>query len=299
MRFELPDVRGTYAFSTPLKDFTTFKIGGAAEVLFTPADVADLAHFWQHKPAGVPITLLGEGSNVLIRDGGIAGIVVHIGTGLDTVNIEGEHLFCGAGASTGKVARMARAAELTGAEFICGIPGSMGGALVMNAGCYGSEMVDILTDVHVITEKGEQKILQPSFFNFTYRHSVLPEGWIYAGCTMALKAGDKAQIREKMRHINHQRRQSQPLEYPNAGSWFKNPPPHAAWKLIAEAGCRGLRKGDAQVSEKHCNFFINLGHATAADMENLAQDVQQKVLEVTGVALVAEVRLLGDRARHF
>ena len=295
----LPEVRGTYEYSKPLKAFTTFKIGGMAEVFFTPADVSDLAYFWRHKPEEVPITLLGEGSNVLVRDGGIAGIVVHIGAGLDEVTIDGTSLFCGAGASTGKVARMARTSGLTGAEFLCGIPGSMGGALVMNAGCYGSEMVDILTNVHVIAANGTQKIMPPSFFQFTYRHSVLPEGWIYTGCTLQLEAGDKEQIREKMRHVNHQRRTAQPLEYPNAGSWFKNPTPHAAWKLIAEAGCRGLRKGDAQVSEKHCNFFINLGHATAADMEDLALEVQQKVLEVTGIQLTPEVRLLGDRVRHF
>lgn len=295
----LPEVRGTYEHKKSLKDFTTFKIGGPAEVLYTPADAADLAHFWANKPGNTPITLLGEGSNILIRDGGIAGIVVHIGTGLDAVEITGTNLFCGAGASTGKVARMARAAELTGAEFICGIPGSMGGALVMNAGCYGSEMVDILTDVHVITAEGEQKIIDPSFFNFTYRNSELPAGWIYTGCTMQLKAGDKAEIREKMRFVNHQRRGSQPLEYPNAGSWFKNPPQHAAWKLIEEAGCRGMRIGDAQVSEKHCNFFINLGAATAADMEDLGQAVVTKVLEATGIQLMGEVRLLGDRVQRF
>ena len=303
MNYNLPEVRGTYEFSKSLKDFTTFKIGGPAEVLYTPADVDDLAHFWANKPAGVPITLLGEGSNILIRDGGIAGIVVHLGKGMDTVEINGDVLYCEAGASTGKVARMARAAELTKAEFICGIPGSMGGALVMNAGCYGSEMVDILIDVHVITETGERKVLEPSFFNFEYRNSALPQGWIYTGCTLQLQAGDKDEIRGKMRFVNHQRRGSQPLEFPNAGSWFKNPEGPsgimAAWKLIEQAGCRGMRQGDAQVSEKHCNFFINVGEATAADMEDLGQKVQQKVLQQTGVALQGEVRLLGDRVQQF
>ena len=299
MKYNLPEVRGTYEYSKILKDFTTFKIGGPAEVFYTPADVDDLAHFWANRPKDVPITLLGEGSNILIRDGGIKGIVVHIGAGLDDVEITGDVLFAGAGASTGKVARLSRAAELTKAEFICGIPGSMGGALVMNAGCYGSELVDILIDVHVITNTGEQKVLEPSFFEFGYRTSTLPKDWIYTGCTVQLQAGEKGQIRENMRHVNHQRRNAQPLEYPNAGSWFKNPEgPNGAtpaWRLIEQAGCRGLRKGDAQVSEKHCNFFINLGDATASDMENLAAEVQQKVLEKTGVALRNEVRLLGDR----
>ncbi len=299
----LPEVRGTYEFSKSLKEYTTFKIGGPAEVLYIPADVDDLAHFWANKPKDVPITLLGEGSNILIRDGGIAGIVVHLGKGMDAVEITDDVLFCEAGASTGKVARLARTSELTGAEFICGIPGSMGGALVMNAGCYGSEMVDILIDVYVITDTGEKKVLEPSFFNFVYRNSTLPEGWIYTGCTMQLKAGDKNEIREKMRFVNHRRRGSQPLEWPNAGSWFKNPEgpngPMAAWKLIQESGCRGLRKGDAQVSEKHCNFFINLGAATAADMEDLGVEVQEKVLSQTGIALQGEVRLLGDRVQRF
>lgn len=299
----LPKVRGSYEFSKSLKDLTTFKIGGPAEVLFTPADVDDLATFWASRPQNVPITLLGEGSNILIRDGGICGVVVRLGKGMDNVELNGTQLFCEAGASTGKVARIARTEMLTGAEFICGIPGSMGGALVMNAGCYGSEMVDVLVDVHVITDKGERKILPPSFFNFTYRNSQLPENWIYTGCTLQLELGEKDQIRDKMRFVNRQRSGSQPLEFPNAGSWFKNPDgPEgklAAWKLIEQSGCRGLRKGDAQVSEKHCNFFINLGAATAADMEDLGQEVAEKVLKATGIQLQGEVRLLGDRVQRF
>lgn len=295
----LPPVRGTYTPAAPLAPLTTFGIGGPAEVLFTPADIQDMADFWRRRPAGVPVTLLGEGSNVLVRDGGIPGITVRIGPGCDNVKIQGHILYCEAGAGTGKVARAARNAELAGAAFLCGIPGSMGGALVMNAGCYGEELCDRLTAVDVIDDKGVLQRMAPEFFKFAYRSSTLPENWIFAGAEMALTASTKQDIRTCMRHINHKRGSSQPLKWPNAGSLFKNPPDNKAWELIQQAGCRGLRRGDAQVSEKHSNFFINRGHATAADMEDLAEEVRTRVFEKTGVTLVWEVRLLGDRVQSF
>lgn len=295
----LPHVRGSYHFDHPLHELTTFGIGGAAEVLFTPADLDDLAAFWAARPSEAPITLLGEGSNVLIRDGGIPGVTVRIGPGCDKVNITGNTLYCEAGASTGKVARAARNAGLAGAAFLCGIPGSMGGALVMNAGCYGDELCDKLTAVDVIDADGNRQSLPPAFFKFTYRQSTLPENWIFTAAHMALTPGDKQTIRDHMRQINRKRSDSQPLKWPNAGSLFKNPEGQKAWALIHQAGCRGLRRGDAQVSEKHSNFFINLGNATASDMEDLAEDVREKVRKTTGVTLQWEVRLLGDRARRF
>lgn len=295
----LPEVRGTYGFSEPLAPLTTFGIGGPAEVLFTPADINDLATFWAQRPEGVPVTLLGDGSNVLIRDGGIPGITVHIGPGCDNIEISGHSLYCEAGAGTGKVARAARNAGLAGAAFLCGIPGSMGGALVMNAGCYGDELCDRLTKVDVIDAEGTLHQKAPAFFNFKYRSSTLPENWIYVAAHMALESASKENIRTHMREINQKRSSSQPLKWPNAGSLFKNPEGAKAWVLIHKAGCPGLRRGDAQVSEKHSNFFINVGQATAAHMEDLAETVREKVRESTGVTLEWEVRLLGDRVRSF
>lgn len=296
----LPLIRGVYKCAEPLDRYTTFRIGGPAEILYTPADLADLANFWRQQPQDIELTLLGEGSNILIRDGGIPGVVIHIGPGCDAVTLDGTLMRAEAGASTGKVARMARQAELTNAEFICGIPGSIGGALKMNAGCYGSELIDILEAVEVITHTGEHRTVSPQELGFAYRTSALPEGWIFAAAHLRLQPGNRDDIREKMRTVNHNRAASQPLELPNAGSLFKNPEgPKKAWQLIEGAGCRGLRKGDAQVSEKHCNFFVNLGKATAADMEDLAEDVRARVLAQTGVNLVWEVKVLGTRKCAF
>ncbi len=291
----LPQTKAPYRFMEPLAAYTTFRIGGAAEVFFKPQDIKDLAYFWQNKPHDVDITILGEGSNVLVRDGGIKGVVVHIGRGCDKVEVDGTKIYAQAGASTGKVARMARNAGLSGVEFICGVPGSMGGALVMNAGCYGHELCDILEAVDVIDNTGEIITVDPKTLGFGYRKSNLPEGWLFVAAHLALKAGDKSQVRQAMREINQKRTSSQPLELPNAGSLFKNPEGQKAWQLIQESGCRGLRKGDAQVSEKHSNFFVNLGNATACDMENLAEEVREKVYQKTGTQLEWEVRLLGDR----
>lgn len=304
----LPLTRGLYKLAEPLDVYTTFGIGGPAEVFFEPADVADLATFYRGKPQDIELTLLGEGSNILVRDGGIPGVVVHLGAGCDNVAALQDHsaatatttiVRAEAGAGTGKVARFARDLGLTGVEFICGVPGSMGGALVMNAGCYGRELADVLEAVEVVTAAGEHKTLPPAFFEFAYRHSTLPAGWVYVAAIMRLEAGDKTAIRDNMREVNRRRAESQPLALPNAGSLFKNPPGHSAWQLIERAGCRGLRRGDAQVSEKHCNFFVNLGQATAADMEALAEDVRARVKAHSGIDLVWEVRRLGTHKPLF
>lgn len=296
---QLPKVAGVYQPRFSLAGATTLKLGGPAQVLYTPQSFADMGVFLQHKPQDIALTLLGEGSNILVRDGGIPGVVTRFGAGCDNVTIDGTTMRAEAGASTGKVARMARTAELSGVEFICGIPGSMGGALVMNAGCYGGELVDVLTAVEVLTDKGELLTLKPEELGFSYRHSRLPEGWIFVAAQMQLAQGNRDSIREAMREVNHKRSASQPLEWPNAGSFFKNPAGHKAWQLIEEAGCRGLRKGDAQVSEKHCNFFINLGSATASDMEDLAEEVRVAVKHHSGIELEWEVRRLGLRACTF
>lgn len=295
----LPAIEGAYQPRYPLAQATTLKLGGPAEVLYTPASIADMGKFLAARPADVPHTLLGEGSNLLIRDGGISGVVTRLGAGCDDVSIRGTTMRAEAGASTGKVARLARTAELSGVEFICGIPGSMGGALVMNAGCYGGELVDVLTAVEVLTDKGELLTLKPEELGFSYRNSKLPQGWVFVAAHMQLANGNKDSIRDAMREVNRKRSGSQPLEWPNAGSFFKNPAGHKAWQLIEEAGCRGWRKGDAQVSEKHCNFFINLGNATAADMEDLAEEVRVAVKHHSHVELEWEVRRLGSRACTF
>lgn len=289
----LPLIQGVYLFNEPLDRYTTLRIGGPAEVLYKPLNFADLAIFLGGKPQDMALTLLGEGSNILVRDGGIQGVVVHLGQGCDTVTVSGTQLRAEAGASTGKVARLARQAGLTGVEFLCGVPGSMGGALKMNAGCYGSELVDVLTAVEVLDPAGNLHTLAPADLGFAYRQSHLPAGWIFVAAQLALQPGDEAAIRQRMREINRQRAASQPLALPNAGSLFKNPPGQKAWQLIDAAGCRGLRRGDAQVSEKHCNFFVNLGHATAADLENLAEEVRAKVKAHSGQQLEWEVRRLG------
>jgi len=294
----LPKVKGIYTFDAPLAPLTTLKIGGCADVLFEPASFDDLANFLKHKNEDTPVTLLGEGSNMLVRDGGIAGVVIYLGKGTDNVILDGHKIYAEAGAKSGKVARTAREAALTGVAFLCGIPGSIGGALKMNAGAYGQETADTLASVNVITDKGERKTLQPEELNFSYRHSDLPKGWIYEGAIFVLTPGDKEEIRAQMRQINRDRSTSQPLNKPSSGSWFKNPTlPNGektnAWKVVAEAGCRGWQVGQAQVSEKHSNFFVNLGGATASDILELTVKVQKEVKAKFGVDLVQEVRVIG------
>jgi UDP-N-acetylmuramate dehydrogenase len=295
----LPLIRGVYKYDEPLDAYTTFRIGGPAEVLCEPQDLDDFCAFLRGKPQDVGLTIIGDGSNILVRDGGISGVVVRLAKGCDSVSVEGNKIRAQAGASTGKVARAAREAELTNLEWICGIPGSIGGALVMNAGCYGWEMVDVLDEITLIDPRGTQHIVAPQDVAPRYRGTTIPEGWYYGGCVFRLEKGHKDEIRERMREVNTKRRLSQPLELPNAGSLFKNPDGHKAWQLIEKAGCRGLRRGDAQVSEKHCNFFVNLGKATAADMEDLAEEVRSRVLATTGVTLEWEVRRLGERLKSW
>jgi len=258
-----------------------------------------LAYFMAKKPQDIALTVVGEGSNILIRDGGIKGVVVLLGKGCDNVTVTGARITAEAGANSGKVARTARTEGLTGGEFLCGIPGSVGGAVKMNAGAYNTEVKDILDSATVLLKDGTRQTLTNEELGFGYRHSSLPDGAIVVEATFNLKPGDKDEIREKMRQINRERSTSQPLNMPSSGSWFKN---HVdkkgvktnAWKLVDKAGCRGLKYGNAQVSEKHCNFFVNLGGATAADMEKLSTMVEEKVHEKMGIKLGREVRFIGE-----
>lgn len=295
----LPDVRGEYLSQEPLAPYTTLKIGGPADVLFKPADLEDFIHFWKNRPKEVAITFLGEGSNMMVRDGGIRGVVVRLGKAVSDVIVEGTVITAYAGATSGKVARVAREHGLTGVEFLCGIPGSIGGALKMNAGAYGQETVDCLTYVDILDEHGARQTLKPEDLNFKYRHSDLPEGCVFLSATFTLKEGNKAEIRDRMRQINKNRSTSQPLNMPSSGSWFKNPKRedlgiNNAWQAVEKAGCRGLRVGAAQVSEKHANFFVNTGEATASDMEKLSEQVEVTIKEKLGIEMIREVRIIGD-----
>ena len=293
----LPKVAGEYIKDAPLAPLTTLKVGGNAEVLFKPANWADLSIFIKNLGSSNKVTIIGDGSNMLISDDGVSGIVILIGEELAKVEINDNEIYAEAGASSGSVARAARKYELTGAEFLCGIPGSIGGALKMNAGAYGAETFDIAKEVYVITNDGETKTLSPVEVGFSYRKTNLPVGWVFKGATFQLKPGNKDDIRNKMREINKNRSTSQPLDMPSSGSWFKNyvdenGVKHSAWKLADEAGCRGLKVGGAQVSEKHSNFFINAGGATCADFLELSDLVAAKIKEFHGADMVREVRVI-------
>lgn len=296
----------TYKVNEPLADYTTIKVGGPAEVFATFENWEALQTFLKAKPSDVPFTAIGKGSNLVIREGGIPGVVAHIQTkGFDEVRVEGNTVYAQAGAATGTAARAAREAGLTGLEFFGGIPGSVGGALRMNAGAYGTETFDTLSKVWALDEKGTEHELPPSHFNPRYRHTDLPVGWVYKAGLWTLKPGDKESIRQRMREINHARSTTQPLHMPSSGSWFQNPTLTAdgplgkagekvnAWKVTDAAGCRGWKEGDAQVSEQHCNFFINLGNATATDLDTLSNRVEAEIKSKLGIVMEREVKFTG------
>ncbi len=286
----------------PMAGWTTLKVGGPAEVwaVFDGWDV--LAAFLKLKAAdetlrAVPLTIVGGGSNLMVRDGGIPGIVVPLGAGFDAVRVDGDRVYAEAGASCGKAARAAREAGLTGLEFFGGIPGNVGGALRMNAGAYGAETYDALETLWALDAGGGLRELAPACVAPRYRATELPEGWVYKAGLWRLAAGDKEGIRQRMREINHARSSSQPLHMPSSGSWFKNPVVDGvktnAWKIVDAAGCRGMTVGGAQVSGQHANFFVNTGGARAADFEALSLQVEATVREKLGVALEREVRWSG------
>lgn len=279
----------------PMSKHTTFRIGGAAEVFAAP-DARELPQLLaMAKGADVPVTVIGNGSNLLVGDRGIRGLVIEIGERMSEVRIEGTILVAGAGALLSKAAQTAAAAGLGGLEFAAGIPGSVGGAVVMNAGAYGGEMKDVLQSVKVLTEEGELLILTTEELELGYRHSCVPERkYIVVEATMELAAKPEEEIRAYMAELRAKRIEKQPLEYPSAGSTFKRPEGYFAGKLIMDAGLRGYTVGGAQVSEKHCGFVINKGGATAADVRQLMQDVHDRVKEQFDVELEPEVKLIGS-----
>jgi UDP-N-acetylmuramate dehydrogenase len=289
----LPAVRGRLSENAPLDKVTWFRVGGPAEVMFRPADADDLAEFLKNRPTGVPVTVVGVGSNLLVRDGGVPGIVVRLGRAFAEIVIEGTTVRAGAGALDLNVAIAARAAEVAGLEFLSGIPGTIGGALRMNAGAYGVEIKDVVVKARVLDDKGVFHNLDPTALGFGYRRCQVPEDWIFVSAELAGRPGSKAEIAQRMAEIQAARESSQPIRTPTGGSTFANPPGAKAWELIDRAGCRGLRRGGAMVSAMHCNFLINTGTATAADLEGLGEEVRRRVFEKTGVRLEWEIRRIG------
>lgn len=289
----LPPVRGRLSENASLSKVTWFGVGGVAEVLFKPADIDDLASFLKAKPKGIPVTVIGVGSNLLVRDGGVPGVVIRLGR--EFVNVEVNHadVICGAGALDGNVARAAQEAGVTGLEFLSGVPGTIGGALRMNAGAYGAEMKNVVTGAVALDSDGNRHELSAEDLGFSYRKSTVPSDWIFVEAHLRGHAGEAADIQGRMDDIKNAREDSQPLRTKTGGSTFKNPEGLKAWQLVDDAGCRGLRVGGAQVSEKHCNFLINDGTATAADLENLGEEVRRRVKEKSGVELVWEIKRIG------
>lgn len=289
----LPPVRGRYDAQAPIARYTWFRAGGPAEVLYRPADVTDLANFLAGKPKNVPVTVLGVGSNMLVRDGGIPGVVVRLGRPFSTTRVDGTQISAGAMALDYNVAKTARDAGIAGFEFLAGIPGTIGGGLRMNAGAYGRELKDLVIEVMALTPQGDIELLSPEDWAPRYRGCGVPTDWIFTGCAMEGVWGNSDEIARAMELVQEAREETQPIRTRTGGSTYKNPNGQKAWELIDKAGCRGLRLGKAQVSEKHCNFLINLGGATAADIEGLGEEVRRRVREATGVELEWELERIG------
>ncbi|MDR6181636.1 UDP-N-acetylmuramate dehydrogenase [Asaia bogorensis] len=285
--------RGRLSFDAPLGPRAWFRTGGNAEALFVPKDVQDLADTLAALPKRVPVTVLGACSNVIIRDGGIEGLVVRMAGGFADIVIEPDGLVAGAAALDMIVAERAAAAGLTGLEFLAGIPGSIGGAVVMNAGAYGSDINAVLDWAEILLPDGTITRLGNDALAFGYRHASLPDGAIVLRARLRAQPGDREQIRAHIAGIKAAREASQPVKARTGGSTFRNPDGHKAWQLIDDAGCRGLIRGGAQVSEKHCNFLLNLGTATSRDLEDLGDEVRARVLAQSGIALHWEIKRLG------
>src|SRR5688572_1632569 len=293
----VPQVRGRLTAAAPLAPLVWFKAGGPAEWLFEPKDADDLGAFLAALDPALPVMGLGLGSNLIVRDGGVPGIVVRLGKSFARVEpVDPVTLRCSGGASGILVSSTARDAGIGGLEFLRSIPGTVGGFVRMNGGAYGREVKDILVDCELVLHNGERVTLALAELRYAYRHSELPDGSIVVGATFRGHAGDPEEIQAEMDRIAEEREASQPLRSRTGGSTFKNPPGTKAWKLIDAAGCRGLQRGGAQVSEKHCNFLLNLGDATAADIEALGEEVRRRVREHSGVTLEWEIQRVGEPA---
>ncbi len=289
----MPTVRGQLIADAPLRRLTWFRVGGPAEILFTPADLDDLRHFIAQIPGETPVTLLGLGANVLVRDGGIPGIVIRLGRPFSTIRISDHEVDAGAMALDYNIAKACQRAGLAGFEFMAGIPGTLGGGLAMNAGAYGAEFADVVTRVDAVDPDGHLHHLSPQEWGPHYRGCSVPPDWIFVGATLKGTPGDKVKIAAAMNKVQADRDATQPIRTRTGGSTFKNPPGEKAWELVDRAGCRGFSVGKAMVSEKHCNFLINNGGARAADIEALGEEVRRRVKAATGITLEWEIERLG------
>jgi UDP-N-acetylmuramate dehydrogenase len=293
LKAKAPKLRGRLLPNQSLAELTWFRVGGPAQVLFMPEDESDLAYFLGVLPADIPVTVVGLGSNLIVRDGGVAGVVVRFGRGFNDVTVDGMRVVAGTAVPDVKVARSAQEAGIAGLAFLRGIPGAIGGALRMNGGAYKGETKDVLVQARAVDREGRIHVLSNADMHYTYRHCGAPEDFIFTQATFEGTPGDRATIAAEMDKITESREATQPIKSRTGGSTFKNPPGGKAWQLIDAAGCRGLIVGGAQVSELHCNFLINLGTATASDIETLGETVRRRVKENSGVDLEWEIKRIG------
>jgi len=292
---DLPKVNGRLRADVALDKVTWFQVGGPVDIMFKPEDEADLAYFLENTVADIPVFVLGVGSNLLVRDGGYRGVVIRLGRNFVKMDLlEDNQLRVGAGALDVYVSHFAADAGLSGVEFLSGIPGGIGGALRMNAGAYGSEMKDILVSAVAYDRTGQRHELSCEDMGFSYRHCDVPSDWIFTEAVLQLSPGKDSEITGKMQEISRNREESQPIKSRTGGSTFANPPGKKAWELIDAVGARGLVIGGAQISEKHCNFLINTGGATAADLEAVGEEARRRVFEKFDTLLRWEIVRLGD-----
>jgi UDP-N-acetylmuramate dehydrogenase len=289
----LSPTKGRMEANAELSKSTWFRVGGPAEVMFWPADLDDLMAFLKNKPEDVPVTVIGIGSNLMVRDGGVPGVVIRLGEVFNNISADGLEITAGGGVSNLRLANAARECGISGFEFLCGIPGSVGGAVRMNAGAYGSEIKDVVQHVRALDGKGNLIELSVAEMKYSYRHSEAPEELTFIDGCFKGTPGVTEEIADRMKAIRAERELTQPVKTPTGGSTFTNPAGVKAWELIDHAGCRGLMRGGAVVSEKHCNFLINTGSASAADLEGLGEEVRRRVFETSGIKLHWEIRRIG------
>jgi UDP-N-acetylmuramate dehydrogenase len=296
LKANAPQLRGRLMPNQPLAELTWFRVGGPAQVLFMPEDERDLCYFLANLPAEIPVTVIGLGSNLIVRDGGVPGVVVRLGRGFNEISVEDHRIRAGAAVPDVKVARAAQEAGIAGLSFLRGIPGAVGGALRMNGGAYGRETKDALVVARAVDRLGRVHELSNADMHYSYRHCGAPEDFIFTEATFQGTAGDRAAIAGEMEQITESREATQPIKSRTGGSTFKNPPGRKAWELIDAAGCRGLVVGGVQVSELHCNFLVNRGNATASDIETLGETVRRRVKEASGIELEWEIKRIGVAA---
>ena len=291
----LPEVRGRLSKDVVLARYTWFRVGGPADILFSPADIIDLVEFVKGCPGDIPISVIGVGSNLLVRDGGIRGVVIRLGHNFSNIEVKGTEILAGAGALDIKLSRVSAASGIGGMEFLAGVPGSIGGAVRMNAGAYGREVSDVLISATVLDRTGQMTAYPAGELGLRYRQSSLARDAIVLEAKLRGEQEPTAVISSRIRKIREARETSQPVRDRTSGSTFVNPSGLTAWELIEEAGCSGLRRGNAMVSLKHCNFLVNTGGATSADIEGLGEEVRERVLEKTGIQLQWEIERIGCR----